>query len=50
VLPAVEPRWAIAGTGFALGLLFMAMELCFFSYDFEAETVLTLRPLKTVGS
>jgi hypothetical protein len=27
--PAVEPRWAIAGVVFVLGLLFMAIEVCF---------------------
>src|SRR5262249_20332133 len=33
---ATEPRWAKAGMVFALGLLFMATEVLFFSYDYEA--------------
>ena len=33
---AGEPRWATAGLVYALGLLFMAAEVQFFSYDYEA--------------
>jgi hypothetical protein len=37
--PAIEPRWAIASGVLALGLLFMAVEVLLFSYDFAAAAL-----------
>jgi hypothetical protein len=34
--PDIEPRWANAGAVLALGLAFMALEVLFFSFDFNA--------------
>jgi hypothetical protein len=36
--PATEPRWGRAGVVLALGLVVMAIEVSFFSYDYEAAT------------
>src|SRR5262245_34016558 len=38
-----EPRWAKAGIVLALGLLFMATEVLFFSYDYEAAAAPSVR-------
>jgi hypothetical protein len=35
VISIEEPRWAKAGILFAIGLLFIAVEFLFFSYDYE---------------
>jgi hypothetical protein len=37
--PAVEPRWASFAAVLALGLLFMAVEVLFFSFDYEAAAM-----------
>jgi multisubunit Na+/H+ antiporter MnhG subunit len=36
--PSTDPQWMKAGMLLALGLLFMAAEVVFFSYDYEAAT------------
>ncbi len=41
---ASEPRWTKAGLVLALGLLFMATEMLFFSYDYEAAAAGAISP------